>query len=330
MNHYLIVTDYLPADGKTDAADAIQKLINENPHRTLFFPDGEYLLSHPICTPADPKISVDLRLSNFAQLIASDEWDSEEAMVRLGGIHPFNDIGTPGSNYGITGGIINGSGRAKGISIDSGRETRIADVSLKNTTVGIHIKYGANSASSDADVLNVNIVGNGSADSIGVLLEGFDNTLTNMRIANVNTGLDIRSCGNSFRNLHPLCYYHNAEDFARSCGFLDRAGSNWYNFCYSDHFATGFHTAPGVVNIYDSCFCMWYASHGSCHTAFRAEGAFHSMVTNLKIGFRGDMPANVVLSCDEAGGRGVFHNLSANPAFITDKTYLEYLEGKHF
>ena len=42
MNNYLIVTDYLIADGKTDAADAIQKLIDENPHRTLFFPDGEY------------------------------------------------------------------------------------------------------------------------------------------------------------------------------------------------------------------------------------------------------------------------------------------------
>ena len=37
---YLIVTDYICVDGKSDVSDALQKLIDENPNRTLFFPDG--------------------------------------------------------------------------------------------------------------------------------------------------------------------------------------------------------------------------------------------------------------------------------------------------
>ena len=53
-----------------------------------------------------------------------------------------------------------------------------------------HIKKGANNLSSDADITGVNIVGNGTTDSIGVLIEGFDNTLTNMRIANVFICID--------------------------------------------------------------------------------------------------------------------------------------------
>ena len=47
---YVVVTDTIPADGKTDVADAIQALIDANPNRTIYFPDGIYLLSHPTNT----------------------------------------------------------------------------------------------------------------------------------------------------------------------------------------------------------------------------------------------------------------------------------------
>lgn len=41
---YLFATDYFPADGVTDVSDALQQLIDENPNRTIFFPDGDYLI----------------------------------------------------------------------------------------------------------------------------------------------------------------------------------------------------------------------------------------------------------------------------------------------
>ena len=182
---YVVVTDYVKPNTGEDVSDALQALIFANPNRTIFFPDGEYLLSKPICTPANPVNAVSLKLATFAKLKAMDSWTENEAVVRMGAAEPYNSIYIPGSNYYFEGGIIDGNGKANGISIDSGRETAIHHVSIKNTEIGIHIKWGANNRSSDADIHSVNIVGNHSKTSVGVLLEGHDNTLTNMRIAGV-------------------------------------------------------------------------------------------------------------------------------------------------
>ena len=281
---YLIATDYVSGDGTADVSEPLQKLIDENPNRTIFFPDGVYLLSKPILTSADPKKSVALQLSDFARLQASDDWNSTEAMVRLGAKDDANDISIPGSNYGFSGGIIDGAGKAKAISIDGGRETYIRNTNIKNVSIGIHIKRGVNSGSSDADISAVNIIGNGSLDSVGVLLEGFDNTLTNMRIANVFTGVDVRSSGNMLRNIHPLFYLHpeTAAHYEESVGFRIAYGLNWFDYCYSDQFAVGFDTyGAGVLK---NCFCWWYSDQEELHIALRSAAPFFGSVDTLVIG----------------------------------------------
>lgn len=282
--NYIIATDYMQADGKTDVSDLIQNLIDENPNRTILFPDGEYVLERPILTPAHPKKSVDLQLSNFACFKASEKWSSEDAMICLGAKDPANDISIPGSNYGITGGIIDGSNRAKALSIDGGRETYVRNINIKNALVGLHIKKGVNNGSSDADVHSVNIVGNGRLESIGVLVEGFDNTLTNMRIANVFTGVVIRSGGNMLRNIHPL-FYINDDTYAHfdeSAGFLVEHPMNWFDYCYSDQFAIGFDTMGG--GIYQNCFCWWYSDREPFHVAVRSRMPFFGSISMMTIG----------------------------------------------
>ena len=330
---FVVVTDFVPADGTTDVADALQKVIDTHPNRTLYFPDGTYLLSKPIATPAEPTLSVDLQLSNYAILKAAPGWTNAEAMVRLGGIHPANNIRTRGSNYSFTGGVVDGSGVANGISIDSGRETAIRQVSIKHVRVGIHIKLrAADSLSSDADISDVNIVGNGATNSIGVLVEGYDNTFTGMRIADVFTGFLLKSGGNSLRNIHPL-YTCNYRDYANSSGFNDRYGNNWYSFCYSDHFGVGFITAPGKTCIYDSCYCMWYTPNkGLRHTVFRAEGSFDSMVNNMTVGFNRAEAVNTVLEEGRPGGKGQFMNLRVKEDLVNEKEcrYKAYLHGRVF
>ena len=128
---YIVVTDTVAADSGEDVSSEIQALIDANPNRTIYFPDGEYLLSKPIYTPAEPTKSVSLELSDFAVLKATEDWQSGEAVVQLGGIHPANDTATNGSNYSLEGGIIDGSGVANGVSINSGRETAVRNVSIK-------------------------------------------------------------------------------------------------------------------------------------------------------------------------------------------------------
>ncbi len=306
---YVVVTKHgVPADGKTDAGGAIQKLIDNNPNRTIYFPDGVYLVSRPINTPADPQKSVQLVLSNYATIKATGEWKEGGAVIKLGAIHKANDINTNGSNYGLYGGIIDGSGFADGVSIDGGRETKIENVSIKHTQIGLHVKSGANSGSSDADINDVNIVGNDKANSIGLLAEGSDNTFTNMRIASVNTGVWIRGgAGNSLRNIHPLYIYHKDQVYETSCGFIVETSNNWFNFCYSDQFATDFKIKGSAsVNLTD-CFCYWYRGKVPFQTAIKCEGKFNSLAMGIRAIFNQDGSEATLLDAEKGGTGALIH-----------------------
>ncbi len=326
------VADIVGADGKTDVSAAIQRIIDSNPNRTLWFPDGTYLLSAPICTPADPRKSVDLRLSNYAVLKAAPGWKGNEAMVRLGGIHPANNIRTVGSCYSLTGGVIDGSGVAKGVSIDSGRETKVRDVSMKNVFVGLHIKPGANGNSSDCDISDVNIVGNNKPGSVGVLVESCDNSISNMRITDVQTGVWLmrNAGGNLMRNLHPLCALSGGA-YAAGIGFKDEAWNNNYYCCYSDQFSTGFLFGRDSGNmVLNSCIVYWYAAaKGMQHTAIRCEGKFRAQIADMQIGFRGKESVNTVIQVGEAGGNGYLRDPRLNQSLLRkdDTVFRGYLQG---
>ena len=301
---YVIATDYLDVNSGVDVSDAIQRMIDENPMRTLYFPDGEYILAKPICTSARPERSVSFELSNYAIFRAASDWSDSEAMVRIGAAEPFNTIYTAGSNYAFHGGIIDGSGIANGIAIESGRETSIRNVSIKNTFIGLHIKDGANSSSSDADIDTVNIVCNNKKGSIGVLVVGFDNTLTNMRIAKAETGVKLIGSGNFLRNIHPLFIYRGECDYQDSCGFDDQSYGCWYDFCYSDNFAVGFKMKEQTMSVYQTCFCFWYSAHGGVEIGFKSEGRMNSIISKSKVSLRDDVAyASYLDALPEGGGR---------------------------
>ena len=316
----------IAGDGTVPCSDAIQRLIDANPNREIFFPDGTYLLDKPICTPADPKRSVALRLSNYAKLTAAPGWTNREAMVRLGAIHPANDIKTPGSWYWLKGGIVDGRNVADGVSIDGGRETMVSDVSMKGVRIGLHVKRGANGGSSDSDIRNVNIVGNGAGDSVGVWVEGHDNTFRNMRIANVVKGVVSTGSGNCFRDIHPL-FTGAWKHYDKSVGFEFDALDIWCDFCYSDQFATGFRFGPRGSGVYDKCFCYWYRSDkGMKHVAFESVGAFNAQVNNPTVWFRRADASNVLLKPGKPG-TGYLRDVRCKRDLVNDpdKAHEKYL-----
>lgn len=295
---YVMVTDYVNADGSSDVADGLQKIIDDNPNRTIFFPDGVYLISHPLVTPADPTKAVHLVLANFAVLKASGDWKGG-ALVRLGGKDPYNSTSINGSNYGIEGGIFDGSGLADGITIESGRETRVNHASIKHVINGIHIFYGANNGSSDADIVDCNIIGDRQPGSTGIRIQGHDNTFTNIRLAGFCTGVLCQSGGNSLKNIHPL----TGADYPNSIGFDVRNGNNWFDYCYSDHFAIGFKLAKGVVNHFTFCWVWWYSDKVPSQTGIVCEGPMESVFYGLRTGFsKGFEPATLLKA--EKGGNG--------------------------
>lgn len=324
---YVIVTDYLQPNTGKDVSDEIQKVINENPRRTIYFPDGEYIISKPICTSSNPEKAVSLHLSNFAIIKASADWNSEEAMIRLGG-DPDRvfTTGQTGSNYYLYGGCIDGSGIAKGVSIDSGRETSIRNVSIKFVSLGLHVKYNTEYGSNDADIDTVNIIGNNQEGTVGLLIEGYDNTFTNMRIANFQIGVRLTGSGNFLRNLHPL-YSYSTPGYADSIGFYDQGGDNWYDICYPDNFAIGFRMSSHTVSIYNDCFCYWYSSKGKTEIAFYAEGKFNSVLNNCKSTVRSDADGRFLVVGQE-GGKGVIQSPLFDVNLNNDDSYLDYLVGE--
>lgn len=319
---YVCVTDYLTPGTGEDLSAAIQGIIDANPNRTIYFPDGEYLVSAPVLTPADPSKSVDLQLSNYAVIKAAKDFEGG-AVVILGGKDAFNNVTTNGSNYSLTGGIIDGSGFADGIEIASGRETRITLTSIKHTAVGIVIDYGANSGSSDSDITDVNIIGNDRADSVGIVLNGFDNCISNVRIGHTAKGMVINSAGNSFKNIHPL-FCSADELYHDSVGFTDNCGNNVYDYCYSDQFMTGFVLKGGIRSIFNDCYCYWWKALDE-EKGFVTDGKFNSVVTNMRIDFR-DSTDNTVLE-GRTSGTGVFENLSVDTGRLnTNLTYRFFLK----
>lgn len=319
------VADLVKPDTGADVYEALQGIIDANPNKTLYFPDGEYVVSQSLCTPADPTKSVSLHLADFAVIKASDDFTGE-AVVRLGGKDPFNTVTLNGSNYSLIGGIIDGNNIADGVSIDSGRETKIQNTSIKHTVVGLHIKYGANSGSSDADITDINIIGNDTPEAVGMLIEGFDNTFTNIRIGHVHHGVIMKSAGNALTNIHPLCPMTETL-YPGSCGFIEESSNNLYTYCYSDQFETCFKIVGEGRSIYTDCFGFWWSGAGGNCTAFKAVGEeFNSVVTNTRIDFRHDTD-NTVYDGPVVGS-GRFDNLMINNKNINANVkYKRFVSG---
>ncbi len=311
----IVVTDYFENDGVRDVADDIQKVIDENPNRSIYFPDGTYVLSHSLLTSANPKNSVSLYLTDYAVLKATSDFKSGTALVNLGGKEAYNNVRLVGSNYGIYGGVLDCNGVANGVEISSGRETKVQNVSIKNCVEGIWISHGANSGSADADISNCNIQGTARKNSVGIRISAADNSVSNVRIGRCATGVITEAGGNLLSNVHPL--FAMGGNYASGIGFLEKSSGNTFYRCYSDQFATAFMIENNGVSVYTDCWAFWYTGDGGTETAFYAKDQFNAHVTNLNVGFSKDTE-NTILKCGAVNvSEGFFTGLLGKPERAT-------------
>ena len=323
---FLIITDYVQPNTGKDVSAEIQDVIRRNRNRTIYFPDGEYILASPIKTSGNPLSSVSLHLSDGAVLKAADSWRNEGALVDLGGLEHYNSIYIIGSNYYFYGGTVDGNGRANGIAISSGRETAIRGVDIVNTKIGIDIKKGANGGSSDADIRDVTISGNGIVGSVGVNIVGSDNTFTNIDVQNVQTGFTIGGGGNFLRQVRVRMNVEGDEvpfGYETSVGFSVVGGTTWFDTCTSEQMATGFRFSTQTL-VFRSCSVSWYTTAGNKEIAFECIGNFRGSITNAKVDFLEGVTDRAFLSCTGGGG-GVITNPIFDETRSDNKSYKNYL-----
>lgn len=303
--NYVLINEYKSLVNGKDYTAAIKKAIEENPTKTIYFPDGEYEVTEPIVVFAHASKSVSLRLSNYATIKASGWTDPTAAVIRLGVGEESDDI-FDSQNVFVMGGIIDASGAATGIAIEGSKDVFISNVAIKNASCGIHIKKGNNAlAAIGADIENVNITGNGAAGSVGLLVEGTNNTLTNVTASGVSCGLKCTETGgdNMFRSIRAIATDAMAAD-ATLAGFYDMSTGNQYDACCSDQFAIGFLVDEGN-SVYNGCLADWWSAANGCHVGFKATGKFNSVVSNSTVTHTDDVATDAYLLVGEEGGEGV-------------------------
>ena len=310
---YVVITDYEKLESETGYGALINRVIAENPGRTIYIPDGTYIIEEPIVIYADPEKSVSLRLGNQAVLKADPKWeDPHAAMIRVGVEEPtekpltMDEVDMMGyRSISIIGGCISGSNLASGISVEGGKDTYIYNVSLKSVSRAIHILRGNNELGATwVNVDNVNVTGTDKDDSVGVLVEGTYNTFSNMRIYIVKYGIQCTETGerNIFRNLHPLASNAHRE---RSIGFYDMSDGNNFDVCYSDQFASGYAVHENTRSVMSGGFCYWYSDSNNYHVGYKAMGKFNSMIVSGKVSHGHTVETDAYLYIEQEGGQGI-------------------------
>lgn len=310
---YLDVSQYVKPNTGQDVYSALQSLIELNPKRTLYFPDGEYIISRPLQLSAEPAKSNSLYLSDNAVIKASAYWSGDNNALITVGVpdeKAQNDITTLGSNYSIIGGILDGNKKATGINLVAGREILVSKVKIVNAIVGINIGYGINSGSSDMDIEDVDIIGFG-ARSKGIVVSGYDNNFVDIRISDVGTGIQTGN-GNFFRGVSVKLTdkVASAINYSNTVGFQINGANNWFYSCSTENVATAFSLGRSSELVIKDFIIRWTKAQGP-QTAFKASNRFAAVCSNGIIDFYDDTTENTILSATSISG-GMFLDVIAD------------------
>ena len=325
---FVVVTDYLDANTGENLTDKIQEIIDKNPRKTIFFPDGVYTIEKPIMTSSNPQKAVSLHLSGFAVIKASDRWrGGSEHMIQLGAIDETFTISQTGSNYYMYGGVIDGNHKAKGIILEGGRETSVRQISIKNVTQGLKIAYNQVYGSNDCDFEAIDIEGCYLPGSVGVHVDGLDNTLTDIRISGFEIGMQMTRAGNLMHNIHAVYEHRDSWDYNNSIGFLDSNGSNWMDGFHAEGFRVGYRLRGGALDMMNDCTASWTSPEATSQTAIATDGRLSSIVSNFRAEFGED--ANCMfLDLGAEGGKGVIQYPIFDKSKVHNTSYVNHLVGK--
>ena len=274
---YSVLTDF--CINKGDISADLQKFIDENPNSTIYIPDGIYQISQPIKIPSTAGKSVSIRMSYRAVIQPVPKWDLKDGAL----IHIGSSTEKPSATKGedtctITGGILETSAKATGILVEGAGNVVIANMSIKTVeNAGIHIK------TNNVDVDNVVVTGTEKKTSTAVMVEGSYNTVSNMRMYKINTGVHLTKGNNVLRNLHPLLAPGQADrdKEGTTYGFYDVSEGNYYDYCYSDQLSIGFFLGNGNASILNGCFAYWYKD-STIHYGAYVDGAFDAIIRNCR------------------------------------------------
>ena len=314
---YVIVNDMISNANGRDITEDLQLLIDTHPGRTIYFNDGVYTISSTLNIPADKEKAVSFRLSNYAVIKAAEGWKPENAMIAIGANNDPANVEKAANS--IMGGCIDGAGFAQiGLSIENSSNTFVSNLTLMNLKTSMQIKSSAESVNAEG----ITVMGGGQDDSIAILNESSKSVFSTINIANVNIGIKNSGSANNFRNVFAKC----AKATASSAGFVDESGTNVFELCSAEDFASGYVIGDGVKSVYESCNAIWTKADATVQSAFVANGTFNSTLTGCTARFFDASSENAYIKLTTRGS-GVVKAPIFDTSLCDDGSYANVLAG---
>jgi hypothetical protein len=229
-------------DGSTDDTAAIQSALNSG--KSVYFPKGTYIVSSGLQTTNNTDVNGIKIMLDAQAVIKGKSGFSGSWLFTIG--YPNNtniDSGLRSQNE-ICGGHFdcNNGACANGIRVIGVRHVHVHDLVINEFSgIGLQIdKPSTNLLSSDCYVNNINILAKWNQNSIGFVLNGFDNNVRDIRTYFTKIGVQVNGGGNYISDVHPLQYGTTQEAYNGSIGFSINANDTYLIKCYSDMFLTAF------------------------------------------------------------------------------------------
>lgn len=305
-------------DGTTDDTEAIRAAIEAAEARTVWFPDGIYLVSSEIQTTCEDEKLPFICLDRKAVLKAAENFTGDY-VVHIGA------FGVGASSYsaqrhrpGFFGGLIDGNGVANGLFSENTHCAHIYGFDVINAKqIGVKIgpAYGT-ATSGDAYVQNVNVLcaNSGDPDSVGFWIDSYDCDVRDIRAGSFCTGVRMLK-GGYCANAHPI-YGNMGDVYNSSVGFEINGGTHLTD-CYSDNFSTAIHQNGNSSWFASGFTAYWYTNTNHNHTIIKVSGTdqFQGTINGMSI----TMPSNGVnrgIWMAEGNGLNIYNNTLPNQSQI--------------
>lgn len=261
-----VIVEGVVADG-SDQTAKIQKIINSNPGKTIFFPDGEYGINDTITTKADGVNANTVLLLTPNAVLRALPGLNGKFMFHLGADGVVYDGAETFKNNGIIGGVLDCSWLSSGIRVSNLQKVNINSVLIVNDDyTGIQVYGGEETWPADTTIENVIICGNPKSNvmsTIAIDVYGTDCKILNVRTIGSYYGVRCHEGGTFLNNVHPVCKDSGSlgVNYNNSVGFecdLDQSVT-YMTQCYADNFAVGFYAKNGARIVSEQSQCYWYS-----------------------------------------------------------------------
>ena len=270
-NNYKANPVYYGADpnGQLPSGKAINKCIQENQGKAIKLSPGLYYIEEPIITPyyTDKQVNIDFNGSIF-YTDKSLQYVLGIGFYNYGDDMPNKDDYSKKTCYAIFQNLVIYAPNSEVGILTKNKYwyPRLKNISIFNTKIGVKVgESDPGNWSSDLYAENIFIQCKDYKDTttVGMILYGNDNKISNCRVYNGYKGMVINSGGNVFDNIHVYLYGHfndrNTTGFSsvypNLVAIQDNGDNNSYNSVCTDSYSTHYKiTTENYKGVFSKCF----------------------------------------------------------------------------